>query len=94
MPHKERFCRERVRLDVDVRARDLVNERRFADVRIAADEEGACIRVDGRQTRYVLPDLLKVRQGIFLTAHDGRHAMGGVLTTSIKGPFGGEGNDT
>ena len=77
MPHKERFCRERVRLDVDVRARDLVDERRFADVRIATDEEGARVRVDGWQTRYVLPDLLEVRQGIFLTAHDGRHAVGG-----------------
>jgi hypothetical protein len=61
VPHKKRFCRERVRLDIDVRARDLVDKRRFTDVRIAAYEEGARVRVDRRQTRYVLSDLLEVR---------------------------------
>jgi hypothetical protein len=75
--HKQGLRGERIRLDVDVRARDLVDERRFTDVRIATYEEGARIRVDGWQSRYMLPDLLKVCQRIFLAAHDGRHSMDG-----------------
>jgi hypothetical protein len=84
VPHKKRFCRERVRLDIDVRARDLVDKRRFTDVRIAAYEEGARVRVDRRQTRYVLSDLLEVRQGIFLAAHDSRHSMDGFFALSLR----------
>lgn len=51
---------ESIRLDIDVRTGDFVDEGGFADVRVAADEEGAGSRVDGRKTRNVLPDLLEI----------------------------------
>jgi len=75
VPHKKRLGGKRVRLDVDIRARDLVDERRFPDVGITAYEEGARVRINGRQPRYVLPDLFEVRQGILLAAHDCRHSV-------------------
>ena len=86
MPHKKRLGGERVRLDVNIRARDLVDERRFTDIRVAAYEEGARVRINGRQTRYMLSDLLEVRERIFLAAHDGRHSTGEILRL-IKGTF-------
>lgn len=74
VPNEERLGREGVRLHVDVGARHLVDERRLAHVRVAADEERARRRVDRRQTRHVLADLLEVRQRVLLPLHDGRHA--------------------
>ena len=78
MSHKQRFGGERVWLDVDVRTRDLVNERRFPDVRVTADEERAGIWIYGRQTRYVLPDLFEIRQRILLAAHNRCHSTNGL----------------
>jgi hypothetical protein len=40
----------------------------------------------------MLPDLLEVRQGIFLAAHDSRHPMYGGFRPFIKHPFSREGN--
>lgn len=71
---EERLGREGVGLDVDVGAGDLVDERRLADVGVAADEERAGGRVDLRETRHVLSDLLEVCQGVLLALHDRRHA--------------------
>lgn len=71
---EERLGREGVRLDVDVGARHLVDERRLADVRVAADEERARGRVDRRQARHVLAHLLEVGERVLLALHDGRHA--------------------
>lgn len=72
--HKERLGRERVRLHVDVRARDLVDKGRLADVGVAANEERAGGGVDRRQTGHVLADLLEVCKRILLTAHDRGHS--------------------
>lgn len=60
MADEERLGGERVRLNVDIGPGDFVDERRFADVRVAADEERAGVGVDGGQTGDVLPDLFKV----------------------------------
>ena len=75
---EERFGGEGVRLNVDVRTGDLVDEGGFADVGVAADEEGAGSRVNGGQTGDVLPDLFKVGQGVLLAAHDCSHAIDGL----------------
>mmetsp|Transcript_3279 Transcript_3279/g.8778 ORF Transcript_3279/g.8778 Transcript_3279/m.8778 type:complete len:535 (+) Transcript_3279:50-1654(+) len=60
--HVDGLGGERVRLNLDVGAGHLVHEGRLADVGVAADEDGACVWVDGREAGHVLPDLLEVRE--------------------------------
>lgn len=60
MADEERLGGERIGLDVDVGTGDFVDEGRFSDIRVAADEERAGVGVDGGQTGYVLPDLFEV----------------------------------
>ena len=47
--NKERLCRERIRLDLDVRAGDGVDEGRLADVGEARHNQRARVGIDGRQ---------------------------------------------
>ena len=94
MADKERLGGERVRLHVNVRAGDLVDEGRLADVRVATDEEGAGIGVDGGETGYVLPDLLEVGQRVFLTAHDGSHTTVFVQNSVMFGEIKGKGRQS
>ncbi len=54
------LCGECVWLDFNVGVGYLVEEAGFADVGKAADKEGPCVGVDGRETRQVLADLLEV----------------------------------
>ena len=70
---EERLGGEGVRLDVDVRASNLVNEGRLADIGVAADEECTGGRIDIGETGNVLTDLLEVGEWVFLPAHDSRH---------------------
>jgi hypothetical protein len=77
--NEKTFGSKGVRLDIDVRAGDLVDEGRFADVRVPADQERPRVWVDGRQPGDVLPDLLKVSKGIFLSTHDGSHSAHATL---------------
>ena len=73
MADEERLGRECVRLHVDVRAGDLVDEGRLADVGVPADEERPGGGVDRGQSRDVLPDLLEIGQGVLLATHDRGH---------------------
>ena len=71
---------ERVWLDIDIRAGNLVDEGRLADVWVPADEERARGRVDRGQAGEVLPDLLQELERLVLPLHDRRHpAEGGSL---------------
>lgn len=54
-------------------AAHLVYEAGLADVGEAADEEGASVGVNGRESRQVLPHLLQVLQALLLPLHDGAH---------------------
>jgi hypothetical protein len=71
---KHSVRRHNVRLNVDVCAGDLVDKARLADVGKTRNEQRARVWVDRRQTRQVLTDLLKVREGRRLSPHDGAHA--------------------
>jgi len=72
---KERLGSEGVGLDVDVGTRDLVHERRLADVGETCDEERARVGVDRRQTRQMLAHLLEVREGVLLAEHERDHSI-------------------
>lgn len=77
---EEGLGRERVRLHVDVRARDLVEEGGLADVGVPADEERAGGGVDGGETGEMLADLLEELECFVLPLHDRGHATeGGAL---------------
>jgi hypothetical protein len=77
--NEEAFGSKGVRQDVDVRAGDLVDEGRFADVRVLADQESLRACVDGRQPGHVLPEVLEVSKWIFLSVHDGSHTADATL---------------
>lgn len=83
MTNEQRLGGEGVRLDIHVRAGDLVNEGRFADVGVSTDDEGSGIGVDGGETGDMLTDLLEVRKRVFLAAHDRSHS-GGQMSASYK----------
>ena len=70
---EEGLGRERVRLDVDVRAGDLVDEGRLSDVGVSTDKECSSCWIDCGETGYMLANLLKVGKRIFLAAHDCSH---------------------
>jgi hypothetical protein len=53
---------EGVRLNIDVRVRDLVHEAGLAHVGITADQQGARVWINGGQTGEMLAHLLQVRQ--------------------------------
>ena len=72
--HKQRLCREGVRLHFHVGARDLVDEAGLADVGKAAYEDGTSVGIDGRQPGQVLPNLFQVLEALLLPLHDGAHA--------------------
>lgn len=60
-------------MNVDVGTGNLVDERGLSDVGVTADEESTSGRVDRRETRHVLTNLLEVSERILLTTHDGGH---------------------
>ena len=70
---EERLGRECVRLDVDVRSGDFVEEGRLADIRVSTDEQRACSRVDRGKTRQVLANLLQELKRLVLPLHYGGH---------------------
>ena len=70
---KERLGGEGVWLDLDVGARDRVDERRLADIGEARDDERACVGVDGREAGQMLTHLFEICQCAGLTTHDGAH---------------------
>ena len=80
MANEKRLRSERIGLHIDIRASDLVEERGFAHVGVAANEQSACSRINGRKTRNVLADFLEELQSFILTLHYGSHASkGGAL---------------
>jgi len=72
---EKRLGRKGIRLHIHISPGDFVDEGRFSDVGVAADEECTCVGVNIGKTGYVLSHLLKVRQGVFLSPHDRRHAV-------------------
>jgi len=84
VPNEEAFGGKGVRLDIDVRSGDLVDEGRLADVRVSTDEEGARIRINGGQPGDVLPDLFEVSERVFLPAHDRGHSAGTSLSIDTE----------
>lgn len=77
MSHKQRFGSERVRLDIDVRACDLVHPTAFANIGESAHQQRPCSRIKGRETGHVLPNLIEVRKRCLLTFEDGAHPSKG-----------------
>jgi len=71
--HEEGLGGEGVGLDVNVGPGHLVHEAGLAHVRVAGDEEGAGVGVDGGETGHVLPDLVQVGQGVLQALHEGAH---------------------
>ena len=65
---------ESVGLDLDIGARDLLQERRLADVGEAGNNEGTGVGVDRRQTAQMLPDLLEVDERVLEPLADCGHA--------------------
>lgn len=57
MSYEQRFGGEGVGLDVDVCAGYFVHEGGFTDVRVTGYEEGAGVRVEGREAGEVFADL-------------------------------------
>lgn len=74
VPNEERFGGEGVRLNFDVRSGDLVNEARLSDVGKSRDEERSRVRVDRRQARQVLANLLQVAQRRVELLHQRAHS--------------------
>lgn len=74
MANKEGLGSECVRLNIDIRTGDLIDEGGFSDIRIPADEKCPGVGVDSRKTGDVLTHLLEVSKGVFLSAHYGSHA--------------------
>jgi hypothetical protein len=64
------------RLNIDIRSSDLVDETTLPNVGVTADQQRPGVGIDGWETRDMLPDLLEVGKGVFLTTHDGRHSKG------------------
>ena len=73
--NEKRLGRKGIRLHIHISAGDFINEGRFSNVGVAADEECTSVGVDIGKTGYMLSHLLKVRQGVFLSPHDCRHAV-------------------
>ena len=73
MTDKEGFGGESVRLNIDIRPGNLVDERTLSDVWVTTDQEGTGVGIDRGQTRNVLSDLLEVGEGVLLSLHDGSH---------------------
>ena len=66
--------RERIRLYVDVRSRNALQETRLAHVGVPADEQRPRVRVDGRQATQMLAHLVEVQEGVLEPAAYGGHA--------------------
>ena len=69
---EEGFGGESVRLNVDVRTGDFVDEGRLADVGVSADEQRAGGRVDVGKTGDVLADLKEGDQTLLLLRQPGK----------------------
>ena len=74
VPHKQALGGEGIRLHVDIRARDALQERRLARVGEAADDKSPRVGVDGRETAEMLADLVQVQQGLLELLDEGGHA--------------------
>mmetsp|Transcript_5471 Transcript_5471/g.9261 ORF Transcript_5471/g.9261 Transcript_5471/m.9261 type:complete len:659 (+) Transcript_5471:197-2173(+) len=61
--HEETLGGEGVGLHVHVGIGHVVDEAGLADVRVAGEDEGALVGVDGGEARHVLSDLLEVAEG-------------------------------
>ena len=64
---------EGIGLNLNISSGDLVNEAGLANIRKSCDEECPGIRVNSRQSRQMLTDLLQVLQALVLPPHDGGH---------------------
>lgn len=74
------LTRKGVGLNINIRPRDALQERRLPGVGETADDERPRVRVDGRETAEMLPDLVEVQQGLLQLLGEGGHAAeGGAL---------------
>lgn len=65
---------EGIGLNVDICASDAAQETRLADIGVAADQQSACVGVNGRETTQMLADLVEVQQRILEALADGGHS--------------------
>ena len=65
---------ESVRLNLNVCARDVLQERRLANVGETRNDKSACVGVNRRETTQMLPDLLKVDKRVLEPLADCCHA--------------------
>lgn len=78
---EERLGGEGVRLNVDIRSSDFVDEGRLSDVGVSTDEKRSGGGVDGRETGHVLSNLFEIGKRILLSSHDGSHSAANLLIT-------------
>lgn len=75
-----RLTRKGVRLHVNIRPCDALQERRLPGVGESANQESPRVRVDGGKTAKMLPDLIEIEQGLLELLGEGGHATeGGAL---------------
>jgi hypothetical protein len=77
MTHKQTLRRESIWLNIDIRSRNTLQETRFSNIRIPADEQRSCIRINRGQTTEMLAHLVEVEEGIFQSPADCRHSTKG-----------------
>ena len=73
--NEKRLGRKSIRLHIHISPGDFIDKGGFSDVGVATDEESTRVGIDIGKTRYMLSHLLKVREGVFLSPHDCRHAI-------------------
>lgn len=66
--------RECVRLHINIRSGNALQEAGLSNIGIAANQQRSRVRVDGGQTTQMLADLVKVQEGVFKPAANGGHA--------------------
>lgn len=70
----ETLGRESVGLDLNICTRDILQERRFANVRETRNDKRTGVGIDGGQTAQMLPDLLEVDKRVLEPLADCGHA--------------------
>lgn len=74
MSNEQTLGCERIWLDIDIGSCDTLQEARFSDVRVSADEEGSGVGINGGETTQMLSHLIEIDQGIFQSPADGCHS--------------------
>jgi hypothetical protein len=92
--NKERLCGERVRLNLNIGASELVHEAGLSDVGVSAHQEGSGVGVNVRKTGHMLSDLLEVFERGVLSSEDFHHSETSFHETQLLGQRGNNNQHT